>query len=45
MPAIIGKNGFETDVPIELNGDEAIKLKQSAEALKEITDSVKMVLV
>ena len=45
MPAIIGKNGFETDVPIELNGDEAIKLKQSAESLKEILDSVKMVLV
>ena len=45
MPAIIGKNGFETDVPIELNGDEAIKLKQSAESLKEILDSVKKVLV
>lgn len=45
MPAIIGKNGFETDVPIELNGEEAIKLKQSAESLKEILDSVKMVLV
>ena len=36
MPAIIGKNGMETHVPINLDEDEENKLKQSAEILKKI---------
>lgn len=44
MPAIVGKDGLETDVPIELNGEEALKLKNSADALAEILESVEKVL-
>lgn len=44
MPAIVGKNGLESEVPIELNGEEALKLKQSADSLSEILDTVKKVL-
>lgn len=44
MPAILGKNGLESEVPIELNGEEALKLKQSADSLSEILDTVKKVL-
>ena len=36
MPAIIGKNGIETQVPIELNEEEERKLKQSARILKQM---------
>ena len=35
MPAIVGANGVESDVPINLNGEEALKLKESADALKD----------
>ena len=36
MPAIVGKNGVETLVPIQLNETEISKLKISASNLKEI---------
>lgn len=36
MPAIVGKNGLETKVPITLNEKEQRKLSQSASTLKEI---------
>lgn len=36
MPAIIGRNGLETKVPIALNAEELEKLKESAETLKGI---------
>ena len=36
MPAIVGKNGIETQVPIELNEEEERKLKQSARILKQM---------
>ncbi len=36
MPAIVGKNGLETKVPIVLNELERSKLEQSADTLKEI---------
>lgn len=36
MPAIVGKHGIETKVPISLNIEEQNKLKESAETLKEI---------
>lgn len=36
MPAIVGKNGVETKVPILLNEEEQEKLRSSAETLKQI---------
>lgn len=39
MPAIVGKNGIETLVPIELDKDEEKELQKSAQILKEMTDS------
>ncbi len=42
MPAIVGSGGVESDVPIELNGEEALKLKASAESLKNVIDSLKI---
>ena len=36
MPAIVGKNGFETHVPISLNEEEQDKLRKSAQMLKNI---------
>lgn len=36
MPAIVGRNGLETKVPIALNAEEMEKLKESAETLKGI---------
>ena len=35
MPAIVGRNGVETLVPIQLSADEQTKLKESAETLKK----------
>ena len=42
MPAIVGSDGVEADIPIELNGEEALRLKESADALKEIVDSIEL---
>lgn len=39
MPAIVGANGVETLVPIELNEEEQTALIQSAETLKEVIQS------
>ena len=36
MPAIVGKNGVETHVPIQLSEDEISKLKQSAQVLQDV---------
>lgn len=36
MPSIVGKNGVECHVPIQLNKDEISKLQKSAKILKEI---------
>jgi len=38
MPAIVGKNGLETRVPIILNEDETQRLQESAKVLKNILD-------
>ncbi len=35
MPAIVGKHGIETRVPIALNEEEIEDLKRSAQTLKE----------
>lgn len=40
MPAIVGKNGIETKVPIALNGEEQSKLQASASTLKKILDEI-----
>lgn len=36
MPAIVGKNGIETTVPLQLNNNETEKLQDSAIKLKEV---------
>ncbi len=40
MPAIVGKDGIESDVPISLNTEEADALKKSADALKAVIDEL-----
>jgi len=40
MPAIVGKHGVETQVPIPLNEEETEKLRASAETLKKIIKEV-----
>ena len=42
MPAIVGKNGVETKVPIPLSGDELERLQQSASMLRDVQDEVGM---
>ena len=42
LPAIVGANGVESDVPINLNGEEALKLKESADALKKIIEKIEL---
>lgn len=36
MPAIVGKDGVETHVPIQLSDEEKIKLQKSAQTLQDI---------
>ncbi|MGI6270472.1 MAG: L-lactate dehydrogenase [Candidatus Howiella sp.] len=40
MPAIIGKNGVESGVPISLEKDEQAKLQDSAKALKAVANQI-----
>ena len=40
MPAIVGKNGVEDLVPIELDADEKVALKQSADTLRAVLNDV-----
>ena len=40
MPAVVGKNGVETLVPIELNEAEQTALRKSAETLKQVLNDV-----
>ena len=35
MPAVVGKNGVELQMPISLDGNEALALKESADLLKK----------
>lgn len=42
MPAIVGKNGVETKVPIPLSGEELNHLQQSASMLRDVLDEVGM---
>ena len=36
MPAIVGKDGLESLVPIDLNEEEQRNLKESSDTLKEV---------
>ena len=40
MPAIVGADGIESDIPINLSGEEALKLKESADSLKKIIETM-----
>ena len=40
MPAIVGKNGVEKQIPIKLNEKEQMELMKSADALKEVLKSI-----
>lgn len=40
MPAILGSDGIEADVPISLNDEERCKLQDSAEQLKKIFETL-----
>jgi L-lactate dehydrogenase len=42
MPAIVGSEGIEADVPISLDEDEIRSLRKSADALKKIFDSLNL---
>lgn len=42
MPAIVGKDGLETHVPISLNEKETKELQKSAETLKNIAKSLQL---
>ncbi len=40
MPAIVGKNGVEKQIPIKLSEKEQTELRKSADALKEVLKSI-----
>lgn len=40
MPAIVGKNGLETQLPIILNEEEQKRLQESAETLRAVIESL-----
>ena len=40
MPAIVGRDGVEGNVPIRLNDKEKAALKKSADTLKSVIDDV-----
>lgn len=40
MPAILGRDGIETQIPISLNEKETVALMKSARTLKEIADKL-----
>ncbi|MGN0426921.1 MAG: L-lactate dehydrogenase [Agathobacter sp.] len=40
MPAVVGKDGIEVKVPIELDADEITALQESAKQLQEVYDSI-----
>ena len=42
MPAIVGADGIESDIPINLSGEEALKLKKSADSLKKIIETIEL---
>jgi malate dehydrogenase len=44
VPCIIGKNGVESIVKIELNADEMVKFNKSADAVRAMNGDLKSIL-
>lgn len=42
MPAVVGKDGIEVKVPIELDSDEITALQESAKQLREVYESIQL---
>ena len=42
MPCVVGRDGIETKMPIALNDEETMKLKESADILKDILKSIEL---
>lgn len=42
LPCIVGKDGYETKVPIQLSDKEIYELQQSAKVLKEVLKDIKL---
>lgn len=42
MPCIVGREGIETKMPISLNEEETMKLKESADILKDIVKGIEL---
>ena len=42
MPPIVGADGIESDIPINLSGEEALKFKESADSLKKIMETIEL---
>ena len=40
MPCVVGKNGYETKVPIDLDQDEVTSLHESSNTLKGVLEDV-----
>ena len=40
MPAVVGREGYETKVPIVLDQDEVTRLHESANTLRQVLDEV-----
>ena len=40
IPAIVGRDGVEAVVPIDLSGDEAAALRASAETLRKVKEEI-----
>ena len=40
MPCIVGKDGYETKGPIDLDQDEVTSLHESANTLRDVLDDV-----
>ena len=39
---VVGADGVESDIPINLNGEEALKLKESDDSLKKIVETIEL---
>ena len=42
LPVIVGVDGIESNIPINLSGEEALKLKKSADSLKKIIETIEL---
>ena len=40
MPAIVGKEGIESKIPIDLDANEQRELRESADTLKQVLDEI-----